>query len=121
MTNTSDHFNGRIFLNPVPTEVMEKGAFFRVLGKYLQKHPGREPKPLGPFRANSTIINSLAPDALRITWLGHSTTLIEIDGKRFLTDPVWYERASPFRYFGPKRFFPNPIARDDLPPIDYIL
>ena len=34
---------------------------------------------------------------LRVTWLGHSTVLIEIDGYRVLTDPVWGPRASPSR------------------------
>ena len=122
MASTSDHFNGKIFLNPVPTEMIGKGAFFRVLKKSFQKHPNRVPvQLLGPFKADLQLLQTLPPDALRITWLGHSTTLIEIDGKRFLTDPLWYNRASPFRFFGPKRFFTNPIAKEDLPPIDYIL
>jgi hypothetical protein len=41
---------------------------------------------------------------LRVTWLGHSTLLIEIDGVRVLTDPVWGQRASPLAFAGPKRF-----------------
>src|SRR5579863_6767252 len=41
---------------------------------------------------------------LRVTWLGHSTMLIEIDGVRILTDPVWGPRASPSALVGPKRF-----------------
>ena len=49
------------------------------------------------------------PDSgLRATWLGHSTVLIEIDGWRVLTDPVWGPRASPSRFLGPKRFQPVP-------------
>src|SRR5437868_6741390 len=40
---------------------------------------------------------------LRVTWLGHSTLLIEIDGHRVLTDPVWSERASPLDWVGPRR------------------
>ncbi|HLX23757.1 MAG TPA: hypothetical protein VKR38_10455, partial [Usitatibacter sp.] len=43
---------------------------------------------------------------LRATWLGHSTVLIEIDGVRVLTDPVWGARASPLSLAGPKRFQP---------------
>ncbi len=72
-------------------------------------------------KANLDTINDLSADALRVTWLGHSSSLIEIDGKRFLTDPLWYKRASPFTAVGPKRFFDNPIPIDDLPVIDYIL
>src|SRR5262245_47931558 len=52
---------------------------------------------------------SRPPDTgLRVTWLGHSTLLLEIDGRRVLTDPVWGERASPLRFAGPKRFQPVP-------------
>ncbi len=118
----SEHFNGRIFLNPVPTDVMKPGSFFRILRKYMQKHPGREPlMPLGPFYTDAQTLNHLPAQSLRVTWIGHSTLLIETDGKRFLTDPVWYNRVSPFRYLGPKRFFQNPLPLNELPPIDAVL
>ncbi len=58
---------------------------------------------------------------LRATWLGHSTVLIEIDGLRVLTDPVWGPRASPSRLIGPKRFQPVPIKLSALPPLDVVL
>ncbi len=58
---------------------------------------------------------------LRATWLGHSTVLIEIDGYRVLTDPVWGPRASPSRLLGPKRFQPVPVTLHALPPIDAIV
>jgi L-ascorbate metabolism protein UlaG (beta-lactamase superfamily) len=58
---------------------------------------------------------------LRATWLGHSTVLIEIDGLRVLTDPVWGPRASPSRLVGPKRFQPVPVALKALPAIDLVL
>jgi L-ascorbate metabolism protein UlaG (beta-lactamase superfamily) len=62
------------------------------------------------------------PDTgLRATWLVHSTVLIEIDGLRVLTDPVWGPRASPSRLAGPKRFQPVPVALGALPPIDLVL
>ena len=122
MNNSSDHYNGKIFLNPVPTEVMGKGSFLRILKLYLQNHPNRTPStPLGPFYADLHQFNQLADDDVRVTWLGHSTNIVEIDGKRFLTDPLWYQRASPFTAIGPKRFFDNPIPIHKLPAIDYIL
>ncbi len=62
-----------------------------------------------------------ASTGLRATWLGHSTVLIEIDGLRVLTDPVWGPRASPSRLAGPKRFQPVPVALRALPPIDLVL
>jgi L-ascorbate metabolism protein UlaG (beta-lactamase superfamily) len=58
---------------------------------------------------------------LRITWLGHSTTLVEIDGAVILTDPVWGERASPSRWVGPRRFHPPPLALADLPHLDAVV
>ncbi len=58
---------------------------------------------------------------LRVTWLGHSTTLIEIDGVRVLTDPVWGPRASPLRLAGPKRFQPVPVPLRAMPPVDLIV
>jgi L-ascorbate metabolism protein UlaG (beta-lactamase superfamily) len=62
------------------------------------------------------------PDTgLRATWLGHSTVLVEIAGKRVLTDPVWGARASPSRIAGPKRFQPVPVALRELPPIDLVV
>jgi L-ascorbate metabolism protein UlaG (beta-lactamase superfamily) len=58
---------------------------------------------------------------LRATWLGHSTVLLEIDGFRVLTDPVWGPRASPSRLLGPKRFQPVPLPLKALPPLHAVL
>jgi L-ascorbate metabolism protein UlaG (beta-lactamase superfamily) len=58
---------------------------------------------------------------LRATWLGHSTVLIEIDGLRVLTDPVWGARASPLRLIGPKRFQPVPVPLHAMPPLDVVI
>ena len=58
---------------------------------------------------------------LRITWLGHSTLLVEIDGYRVLVDTVWAERASPFASAGPKRFHAAPLPLDQLPEIDAVV
>lgn len=64
---------------------------------------------------------STAESGLRATWLGHSTVLIEIDGKRVLTDPVWGERVSPLPFAGPKRFHPVPVKIDQLPALDAVV
>ena len=58
---------------------------------------------------------------LRVTWLGHSTLLLEIDGRRLLIDPVWGERASPFTFLGPKRFFAPPLPLAELPSLDAVV
>jgi L-ascorbate metabolism protein UlaG (beta-lactamase superfamily) len=58
---------------------------------------------------------------VRVTWLGHSSIVLEVDGHRFLTDPVWSERVGPVGFAGPKRFFPPLLAIRDLPPVDAVL
>jgi L-ascorbate metabolism protein UlaG (beta-lactamase superfamily) len=58
---------------------------------------------------------------LRATWLGHSTVLLEIDGVRVLTDPVWGTRASPSRLAGPRRFQPVPVPLQAMPPVDLVV
>lgn len=58
---------------------------------------------------------------LAVTWYGHSSVLLEIDGRRVLTDPMWGERASPARWFGPRRLHPAPVPAAELPPLDAIV
>lgn len=60
-------------------------------------------------------------DGTRVTWLGHSTVLIEIAGKRVLTDPVFGPSTAPIAAFGPQRWYPPPVALDDLGDIDVVL
>ncbi len=55
-----------------------------------------------------------------LTWLGHSTFLIRVDGKIILTDPFLTEYASPF-IRGPRRYGPPGITIENLPPIDIII
>jgi len=60
--------------------------------------------------------------AATVTWIGHSTLLVQLDGVTFLTDPNWAKRAGPFsRLLGVGRYTPAPIRLDDLPPIDFVL
>ncbi|MEQ1693331.1 MAG: MBL fold metallo-hydrolase, partial [Gemmatimonas sp.] len=63
----------------------------------------------------------LPPSGLRVTWMGHSTTLVEIDGARVLLDPVWSTRPTPLAGIGPARWYPPLIALDQLPRIDAVL
>lgn len=60
-------------------------------------------------------------DKPQVTWLGHSTFLIQYKGKNILTDPILSNRASPVRFAGPERLVDMPIKRQDLPPIDYVI
>lgn len=61
------------------------------------------------------------PGALAVTWLGHATTLIEVDGYRVLTDPVFGERCSPSDSLGPRRLHAPPVELGSLPAVDAIV
>ncbi len=56
-----------------------------------------------------------------ITWVGHSTFLLQVNGLNILTDPVWSERCAPVQWAGPRRRVPPGVPFDDLPPIDVVL
>jgi N-acyl-phosphatidylethanolamine-hydrolysing phospholipase D len=62
-----------------------------------------------------------APDLLTITWIGHTSFLIQIGGLNVLTDPVWSDRASPVQFAGPRRWVPPAVDFDRLPPIDAVI
>jgi N-acyl-phosphatidylethanolamine-hydrolysing phospholipase D len=55
-----------------------------------------------------------------VTWIGHSTMLVRMDGVTFLTDPIFSERASPVSFAGPKRLVRPGVPLDELPPIDFV-
>jgi L-ascorbate metabolism protein UlaG (beta-lactamase superfamily) len=61
------------------------------------------------------------PAALAVTWYGHSTAMLDIDGYRVLTDPVWSERCSPSNTIGPQRLHPPPAALEALPAVDAVV
>ncbi len=61
------------------------------------------------------------PSGLRITWMGHSTSLVEIDGARVLIDPVWSDRPTPIPSVGPTRWYAPVIAIEQLPHLDAVL
>lgn len=113
---------GRKFQNAVPTAIGGLGLVFKLLPRFLSNREGRVPRtPLGPFQTDASIYTKPPASGLRVTWMGHSSMLVEIDGVRVLIDPVWNERASPVEWAGPRRFFSAPLALEDLPRIDVVL
>src|SRR5258706_3218019 len=82
-------------LHPVLPRLRDPSASMPTLGEFLCGGERRFPR--GPLPSASPLEAwGRAPDTgLRATWLGHSTVLVEIDGLRVLTDPVWGPRASP--------------------------
>lgn len=119
----SPHFVAGRFENAEPTEVMVKGASMTAYFRELL-FGGQQRSPSCPLPMVGDALEQLAivpASGLRITWLGHSTTLIEIDGAVLLTDPNWSEHSSPSRWVGPTRFHPPPIAIEDLPALSAVL
>ncbi|CRK59528.1 Outer membrane protein romA [Alloactinosynnema sp. L-07] len=80
---------------------------------------GQRRTPAGPV----PLVSPAAPtdDGLFLTWYGHGTTLVEIDGARVLFDPVWSERVSPSRLVGPRRLHPMPQPLSEVPDVDAVV
>src|SRR6202012_6048201 len=110
------------FINPIPTDAGGFSKLIPIIKEYYSNTAENTPKhTLGPFKTDPSIYKKQPASGLRITWIGHSSLLIEIDGKRILTDPVWGERVSFSSFIGPKRFFEPPLSLDELPPLDAVL
>jgi L-ascorbate metabolism protein UlaG (beta-lactamase superfamily) len=99
------------------------GPIWRAMPEFFfggSKH--RRPTAPIPVEARAAADFATPPaSGLRVTWLGHSSTLLEIDGARLLIDPVWAERASFVSFAGPKRFYPPPLPLAELPPVDAVV
>lgn len=116
------HHRERGFANVAPSAApapfWTRIAFFtsRVLGSTFRPRTASLPRADGDpaaLRAN--------PAGTTVTWVGHSTLLVQIDGVNLLTDPQWSERASPVSFGGPRRVTPPGLRFEDLPPIHLVL
>ncbi|KLD63099.1 membrane protein [Dyella japonica DSM 16301] len=117
----SSQYAGEAFANTYPSSTPRVADDKPSLVDFIFHGEGRTPpRPLPSLDPRAAWTRPV-DTGLRSTWLGHSTVLLEIDGARVLTDPVWGERASPFTFMGPKRFQPVPVAIDQLPPLDAVL
>ena len=120
----SHHRPGGGFRNPwVDEAVPGLGGLL----KWVLVHRTTRPRPKDPDpsifkRVRPAFINPRAPTSrLTVTWVGHASLLIQLDGLNILTDPMWSERASPAQFAGPKRWVAPGVALDALPPLDVIL
>lgn len=114
----SPEWQGSHFENPQPIV----NDLWAAIGHQLSGGPNMEPTSRPSTVAVEPGRFATTPaSGIRVTWLGHSTILLEVDGHRFLTDPVWSERVGPIDFAGPKRFFPPLLAIRDLPPLDAVI
>ena len=88
----SPHWADGRFHNEEPTGMMKEGSA-SVLGQFLWSDTLRS--PTCPLPLVKPTLSPPPASGLRLTWLGHSSTLIELDGVTVLTDPQWSQRASP--------------------------
>lgn len=113
----SDHFDGRVFFNPDASA----GRPFRDFLRWrLTTDPKRWPSHVSN-RARPALTPRLAQGEVALTFINHVTFLIQFPGLNILTDPVYAERASPFRRIGPRRVRDPGLAFTDLPPIHLVL
>ena len=117
----SPRYRDGVFHNPPtpkrPEEPHRGRGILRelLLGKQL-RHPSR------PIPVVHGMVGDLAADqGLAVTWFGHSTALLEIEGRRLLLDPVWSERCSPTQAVGPRRLHQPPLTLEELPRIDAVV
>ena len=115
----SDHFNGKTFVNGDGYE--EKST-----SDLLKWMTSRKPGPWTELTEEDIIYGEkpaarISDSTQVITYINHSTFLIQTNGLNIITDPVYSKRVSPFSFAGPKRMRPPGIRFEDLPDLDFVL
>ncbi|CAI2351024.1 unnamed protein product [Caenorhabditis sp. 36 PRJEB53466] len=118
--------NGRIFENPKSFTNFHGLPGIQSAFRYQFKEKDNEnvPSDTEVLDKEIPVHNITAADFksdrnLFAAWLGHATVLVDLEGVKFVTDPVWAKRASFMRFVGPKRYRPPPMELDDLPKLDF--
>ena len=121
----SDHFDGDRYFNPdylTSDSRKESGwGFWRGFRYWITMIDWPEWPAFVEFPPGPPPAARVPKGTLRITSIGHSTFLIQMDGLNILTDPIWSDRCSPVSWAGPRRHSRPGLALEDLPPIDAVL
>lgn len=117
VSHSPNYRDGR-FRSPEPTSRPSTSSMPRIAAAAWRDRERGRPAGLVPIVAAKP---PLQPGALAVTWYGHATTLVEVDGARFLLDPVFGQRASPVSHSGPQRLHPTPGRIEDIPTIDAVV
>lgn len=109
------------FRNTIDTPMLTEGqSFFKVLFDNITTK-GERLRPVDEIPAIKTDLHGLNPDEDRLVWLGHSSFLLQLSGKRILIDPVFSEGAAPIAAFNRAYAGTNDYSADDMPMIDALL
>jgi L-ascorbate metabolism protein UlaG (beta-lactamase superfamily) len=114
----SDHFDGKKFFNPGYPSKKSTFAMLRWWWERRNRAPWPEHVENKP---HPEVITTIPADEIKVTYVNHSTVLIQTNNFNLLTDPTWDERASPFTWIGPKRVRDPGISFNELPPIDVVV
>ena len=117
----SKQFRNGKFRNTSGLSPSMSGSTIAIMSDFFFGGKKRVPRAPLPVESPLATWATQASSGLRITWLGHSTLLIECDGVRILTDPVFGDYASPVSFAGRKRFHPVPAKLAQLPPLHAVL
>ncbi|WP_375434798.1 MBL fold metallo-hydrolase [uncultured Hymenobacter sp.] len=120
----SGHYQDGEFVNLVPTSVSTGGSFAATMWKFIfHKDPHATPTgPLPMQQLDSLGITRKTPDLVRVTWFGHSASLVELAGKNILLDPMLSVDLGPSAWLTPARYNSIlPISPEQLPAIDAVL
>jgi L-ascorbate metabolism protein UlaG (beta-lactamase superfamily) len=118
----SPQFRDGSFHNRVAAGTVPAGSAPEIGRELLRNRAQRRPSRAIPVVTPSAGDLADPPrDGLRLTWLGHATALVELEGRRVLFDPVWSSRCSPSALIGPRRLHRVPLPLDALPPLDAVV
>jgi N-acyl-phosphatidylethanolamine-hydrolysing phospholipase D len=112
------------FRNPWPSAELHGFVDFLKWSLVERRRNPRRPDPNPNVFTRAIpgfVVPRAAPERFTITWVGHTSFLLQIAGLNVLIDPVWSERASPVQFLGPRRWVPAAIEFDRLPPIDVVV
>jgi N-acyl-phosphatidylethanolamine-hydrolysing phospholipase D len=112
------------FRNPWPSARLHGFGDFLKWTLIERRRKPRRPDPGAdafPRAVPAFVFPRTAPETRTVTWVGHTTFLLQIGGINILVDPIWSDRASPVSFAGPRRRVPPAVDFDALPPIDLVV
>ncbi|OPA75390.1 hypothetical protein BVG16_22200 [Paenibacillus selenitireducens] len=108
-------------LNPTPSMAYNGKNIMSLIRDYMKPNPNRRPRSKIPMMKGNVQLDPVDRETT-VTWFGHSASMVQIEGKTLLLDPMFGDAPSPFPAIGGKRYSGHlPIEIHDLPVIDAVL